>query len=301
MRYSYASIIQDAQKARWKIDDVLASVHDIDFGRMLLPDALVRVDQLSFLGPDQRRCANQVRAHAYLQLFALVERFILPFVMMHAGSALHSSSEELLALMQFGEEEAKHITLFERFSEAFEFGFGSVCEIIGPADEIAGTVLAEPPLAVALITLHIEWMTQEHYLRSVRGDPSMDPRFKELLRAHWVEEAQHARLDTLLINRMVSDRSQRERDQAIAAYLRIIETFRRGLRSQVELDLEAYSRAAGSLEDAHRDEWRACQRAAYNEAFLSVGMTHPRVLAVLDQHFPGGASRVRKRAAELVG
>ena len=86
-----------------------------------------------------------------------------------AADALRSSAERLLAIMQFGEEEAKHIALFERFAEAFEFGFGSACEVIGPAADICDQVLAEDPLAVGLLTLHIEWMTQEHYTAGVRG------------------------------------------------------------------------------------------------------------------------------------
>ena len=61
--------------------------------------------------------------------------------------------------------------------------------------DVAGMVLAEHPLAVALAVLHIEWMTQEHYLRSVRGSVEMDPKFKDMLRFHWVEEAQHARIE----------------------------------------------------------------------------------------------------------
>lgn len=46
--------------------------------------------------------------------------------------------------------------------------------------------------------LHLEWMIQLHYVDSVRADEALDPQFCSLLRHHWMEEAQHAKLDTLI-------------------------------------------------------------------------------------------------------
>ena len=285
MSYSYTSILRDAQKARWSLDDVLGSVHALDFSRPFLPDALVHVDALELLDEAARLRANQIRAHSYVRTFALVERFILPFVMMHAGECMHGATERLLALMQFGEEEAKHIALFERFSEAFEFGFGATCEMVGPEQEIAWSVLAEDPLGIALAVLHIEWMTQDHYLRSVRNAEEIDPEFRNLLRFHWVEEAQHARLDTLLIEDAVASRSDAERRAGLDAYVRIVEGLAGVLGQQVELDIEAFVRAGGSLAPTQRDAWRGRQTAAYHEAFLHAGVIHPRFRAVVDRHF----------------
>jgi hypothetical protein len=285
MSYSFTSILRDAQKARWSLDDVLAGVHTLDFSRPFLPDALVHTDALDFLDEGARLRANQIRAHSYVRTFALVERFILPFVMMHAGESMHGATDRLLALMQFGEEEAKHIALFERFSEAFEFGFGANCEIVGPEQEIAWSVLAEDPLGVALAVLHIEWMTQDHYLRSVRNAEEIDPEFKNLLRFHWVEEAQHARLDTLLIEAGVAARSEAERRAALDAYVNIVEGLATVLGQQVDLDIEAFVRAGGSLRDHERDAWRRQQTGAYREAFLHAGIVHPRFRAVVDRHF----------------
>jgi hypothetical protein len=71
-------------------------------------------------------------------------------------------------LLQFAGEEAKHIHLFKRFREEFELGFGSSCSVIGPPEAVAQAVLAHDPLSVALTILHIEWMTQRHYIESVR-------------------------------------------------------------------------------------------------------------------------------------
>jgi hypothetical protein len=41
------------------------------------------------------------------------------------------------------------------------------------------------------------------------GDESLEPSFKRLLRFHWMEEPQHARLDGLLVWSSISSRSRR--------------------------------------------------------------------------------------------
>ena len=78
-------------------------------------------------------------------------------------------------------------------------GFVTPCETIGPPQEIARAILSHHPLGIVLVILHIEWMTQRHYLDSVRDDQGFDLQFKRLLRHHWMEEAQHAKLDTLIV------------------------------------------------------------------------------------------------------
>lgn len=291
--YSYSSILADSQRARWSLDEATERVKDIDFQRRFLPDALVRVEALDFLGPDEQRVVNHIRAHSYLRLFALVERFILPFAVMHAGAALHRSHEELLALMQFGEEEAKHIALFERFSQAFELGFGCYCEIVGPSEDIVGAVLAEDPLAVALLTLHIEWMTQDHYLRSVKDATDVDPAFTYLLRCHWMEEAQHARIDTLLIEKLAPERSDAERERALSGYIGLVESLQKAFGQQVELDIEAFCRVGGRLTDAQRDTFRRQQARAYEDVFLAAGLRHPRLRAVVDRQIGDPGRRLQ--------
>jgi hypothetical protein len=295
--YSFASIISDAQRARWSLDDVAVAVHEMDFSRPFLPERLVHTAGLECLDDHARLMLNHVRAHSYLRLFALVERFILPFAMFHAARAMRSSAEQLLALMQFGEEEAKHIALFERFSEAFEFGFGSHCGIVGPAEDVADQVLAEDPLSVGLLVLHIEWMTQEHYTASVRGETRIDEQFASLLRHHWMEEAQHARIDTLLLEEMLDEVAEHRRERALLGYLGLLDSIDALLGQQVELDLEALGHAAGSLSGAKRDRVRANQRASYQDVFLRAGIEHPRVQAFVHKRFGGQRELLEAHAA----
>jgi hypothetical protein len=295
--YSFASILSDSQRARWSLDEVAAAVHEMDFSRPFLPERLVHTAGLECLDDPTRLALNHVRAHSYLRMFALVERFILPFAMFHAAKAMRSSAERLLALMQFGEEEAKHIALFERFSEAFEFGFGSHCGIVGPADDVADVVLAEDPLSVCLLVLHLEWMTQEHYTASVRGETRIDDQFASLLRHHWMEEAQHARIDTLLLEEMLEDVAEHRRERALVGYLDLCGAVDGLLGHQVELDIEALGHVVGTLPGASRDRLRTNQRASYQDVFLRSGIEHPRVQAIIQKGFGSQRERVEAHAA----
>jgi hypothetical protein len=117
----------------------------------------------------------------------------------------HSTATTLL---QFANEEAKHIHLFKSFRTEFEAGFGMTCPVIGPED-IAKTGLAHEPLSVALLVLQVEWMTQSH-LDSVHDNRVPDPLFRSLLKHHWMEEAQHAKLDTLMVEALAEGRSLEE-------------------------------------------------------------------------------------------
>jgi len=201
-RYTYKEALGASEKIRWRVEDIIGGDKQLDFTKPFMPESLARVDGLTFLSPGERRLLNQIRGHAYLVIFGLVEEFILPFVIDHARPNLQGDDYRLRAFLQFASEEAKHIHLFKRFREEFEREFGMHCEVIGPPEEIARAVLAHHKLGVALVILHIEWMTQRHYLDSVKDDQQLDPQFKSRLRHHWMEEAQHAKLDTLWSNRL---------------------------------------------------------------------------------------------------
>ena len=174
------------------------------------------------LSDEEKLTLNHIRAHDYLSIFGLVEEFILPFLMDHVRPSLPDADDvRVRAMMQFAAEEAKHIQLFKRFHETFTKGFGQECEVIGPPEAVAKVVLAHDPLSVAMTILMIEWMTQSHYVESVRGDTRLEPSFVNLLRCHWMEEAQHAKLDTLMVQDMAKDMSQQQFKQAIDGFLEI--------------------------------------------------------------------------------
>lgn len=281
--FTYKAALRAAQRQNWKIEDLIGPGNTLDFSRRFLPEPLARVEGLAFLSADERRLLNQIRANGYLVTFGLSEEFILPFVLDHARPTLAVDDWRTRALLQFAGEEAKHIQLFKVFQREFEAGFGTPCATIGPPEAIASVVLAKPRLAVALLILHIEWMTQRHYLESTVEDNTLDTRFKALLRHHWQEEAQHAQIDTLLVEELVAQASEEERAAALAGYLEIGLFLDAGLAQQAEFDLASFERAAGrTLDERERRELLACQHQALRWTFLGSGMTHPRFLTALE-------------------
>lgn len=296
-RYDYREILAASEKARWTVDDLMGPGHALDFSRPFLPEPLARVEPLDFLTPEEKRTFNQVRANAYLCMFGLVEEFILPFVLDHVRPHLSGEDDRVRALLQFAGEEAKHIQLFKRFREEFEKGFGTACAVIGPPEAVAKAVLAHEPLSVALTILHIEWMTQRHYLDSVRDDSGLDPRFSDLLKHHWMEEAQHAKLDTLMVESLAGGMDPDALGRAVEGYLEIGGFIDAGLEQQMLFDLDAFERASGrKLTDAEREKAMAVQRQANRWTYLGTGMTHPELLLSLERLGPALREKVESVA-----
>lgn len=297
-QYSYEATLSASQKVNWQIDDIIGGGRHLDFDRPFLPESLAGVEAVDFLSRDEKRALNQIRGHGYLYTFGMVEEFILPFVLDHARPQLHGDDYRARALLQFAVEEAKHIHLFKRFREEFIDNFGSECEVIGPPEEIARTVLSHHPLGVALIILHIEWMTQRHYTESVRGDEGLDPQFCSLLRHHWMEEAQHAKLDTLMVESLAQTSGAGAISAGIDAYLAIGGIFDDGLRQQAEFDADALTRVSGRrFSPDERTALTAAQHQAMRRTFLGSGMTHPNFLATLEKLDPTARRRLETEIA----
>ena len=300
-RYTYQGTLAAADFVHWRIEDIIGGTKRLDFAKPFMPESLARVTPLSFLNGDEKRVLNQIRGHAYLSIFGLVEEFILPFVLDHARPHLSGDDYRVRALLQFAGEEAKHIQLFKRFKAEFEDGFGTSCQVIGPAEAVANAVLAHDPLGVAITTLHIEWMVQEHYVGSIKDNQSLDPQFKSLLKHHWIEEVQHAKLDTLMVQTLSEGRTEEEILKAVDEYLEIGGFIDNGLKQQVEFDLESFERATGRvLTDDEKSEFRVVQLQANRWTYLGSGMTHPRVLETLGDLTPKARERVDSISVNFV-
>jgi hypothetical protein len=291
--YTYQSALAASEGIRWRIEDIIGDDKRLDFTKPFMPESLARVEQLPFLTADEKKVLNQIRGNTYLCIFGLVEEFILPFILDYARPQLRSDDYRVRALLQFAGEEAKHIQLFKRFREEFEQGFGTRCAVIGPPEEIASAILAHDPLAVTILILHIEWMVQSHYVDSVRDNQVLDPQFKSLLRHHWLEEVQHAKLDTLMVEALGEDRTTEEFERAVEEYIEIGGFLDGGFAQQVELDMESFMAATGrELSESEKEEFRKVQRQANRWTYIGSGMTHERVLATLESFSPAARKRV---------
>jgi hypothetical protein len=295
--YTYQAALAASERINWRVEDLIGDDKRLDFSKPFLPESFARVERLPFLSSHERLALNQIRGLGYLYMFGLVEEFILPFILDHARPQVHGDPYAVRALLEFASEEAKHIHLFRRFRQEFERGFGTPCREIGPPEAVAKAVLAHQPLAVALTTLHIEWMTQRHWVESVNDHQGIDPQFKSLLKHHWMEEAQHAKLDTLMMESLARPLDVADIDAAVEEYLEIGAMVDGALVQQVDFDLDNFARATGrTLDGAEREAFVAAQLEGQRWTYLGSGMTHPRFAATLGELRPAAAERVAKVA-----
>ena len=292
-RYSYQAALAASESIHWRVEDIIGGEKRLDFTRPFMPESLAQTEPLTFLSQEEKRILNQIRGNAYLCIFGLVEEFILPFVLDHARPQLRGDDYRVRALLKFASEEAKHIQLFKQFRMEFEDGFGTICNVIGPPEAIAAAILKHDPLGVAITTLHIEWMVQRHYLESIKDDQDLDPQFKSLLKHHWVEEVQHAKLDTLMVEALAEGRTEAQIMSAVEEYLEIGGFLDGGLQQQVEFDLSSFEQASGrSLNETEAEEFRRVQLRANRWTYLGTGMTHEKVLDTLESLTPKARQRV---------
>ena len=293
--FNYEATLASSLRAQWQLDDVLRADQNLDFSRNFMPESLARTAAIETLNPFEQRVLNQISAHQYLSIFGIVEEAILPFVLDHARPLLAGDDWRVRALVNFAGEEAKHIHLFKRYHSAFVRGFPVECQVIGPADAIGAEILRHDPLAVGLVILMIEWMTQQHYLGSIRDDGDLDPLFKSLLKHHWMEEAQHAKLDGLMIEALAERYSAQEIEGAVDEFFEIGEFLDGGLKQQAELNHNALEAAAGrKLDD--RDTIAEQQLGASRWTYLGSGMSHPKFLDVVTRVAPEGGQRIVEAA-----
>jgi hypothetical protein len=295
--YSYQATLAATAATPWRVEDIIGGKHRLDFAKPFMPESLASVEPLTFLTRYEKRILNQIRGNTYLCIFGLVEEFILPFVLDHTRPQLLGDDYRVRALLQLASEEAKHIQLFNRFRQEFAEGFGAECAVIGPPEAIASAVLAHGPLGVALAILQIEWMSQRHYVESIKDDQDLDPQFKSLLKHHWLEEAQHTKTDTLMVESLAAGKSEEEIMKAVEEFIDIGGFLDGGLTQQVEFDMESFIRATGrQLSDSEKEEFRRVQLRANRWTYLGTGMTHERFLETVGNLTPKARQRIESIA-----
>jgi hypothetical protein len=290
---NYERLLAMSKRVNWRIEDIIGPDRPMDFGRPFLPESFARTGALTFLTADERLKLNQIRAFGYLSMFELVERCILPVIEEVAPSRPEQDPHRTPALRQFAEEEAKHIELFVRFRRAFTEGFAVDCGFIGPAEEIGAAIRNHGPLGVSLFVLGIELATQRHYLDSVEPAEDLDPQFRSLLRHHWMEEHQHAKLDAMVFHELAEGAAPDVLEQGVDDFLAIGGLVDCGLAAQVELDLASLEAAIGrSLLAAERERFVELQHQAMRWTFLGSALTNATFLDAVGAASPSGRARL---------
>jgi hypothetical protein len=112
-----------------------------------------------------------------------------------------------------------------------------------------------------------------------------------------MEEAQHAKLDTLIVGSLVDAGGEADVRNGLEDYGKIGAFLDGGLGQQVELDIGNFERATGrTLGNADRRRLKEVQHQAMRWTFLGSGMTHPRFLATLERITPAARRQVEELA-----
>jgi len=292
---TYQDLLEASRRANWRIDDITGGDKTLDFTRRFLPETFARTETLEFLNPGERLLLNHIRSRGYLAMFELLEQVIVPFMSDQARDERDETSYRAPALRNLVREENKHRELFRRILAEFDDSFGVECALIGPAPDIIAAVLAHGDMGVTMAVLALEWMSQDHYVESVKDDRTLDPYFKSLLKHHWEEELQHARLDELLLRSMAAAHTPPEIEHAVDEFFDIGGLLDGALGQQAALDLEALQRAAErKLSASEQEEFLRQQHQALRWTFLGTTMRNANFLDVIESL--GGAARRRVEA-----
>jgi P-aminobenzoate N-oxygenase AurF len=276
--YSYGGCLEQAYRVNWKIKDVLGTV-GFDPGRPWLPEELSGGRGIHCLNPEEKRKLTQVEMGAYAHLFGFLEAFIAPLM---ADLALDSEGEDpraFEALTNFASEEVKHMHLFREVARRVDDTLGFPLELIAGQGEFAHAALCRNKGAVLLLTSAIEWFTQQHYVSSMNHSDELDPLTREIFRCHWMEEAQHTRLDHLEALRLFKDMTASEREEAVEDLVWLLVALDGLLEQQARLDGQNLERHLGrGLTDPERSEVLEELLKAKRHGFIECGMIHPNFL-----------------------
>ena len=297
--YTYQECLDNSKRVSWLEDDVLAD-KNFDFSKRFLPNRLTGVDEIGCLNENEKLQLNQIMGNGYCHIFAFVEEFIIPTVTEEAMKDVYGDEVRARSLLRFAEEELKHQELFRKSVELFGQGFGSECGLIPGREEVAKAVRSKSKLAVMILTAIIEWFTQLHYIEHVRDDSDLDGLFRDLLRFHWMEEAQHAKLDTLLIGEEAEHLTLEERETAIDEVLELGGAIDGLLAQQIGLNIEALEKVTGrTFTAAEKEEITTKTQRAWRWTFLVSGLEHPNIVKAIGELTAQGPGKIEGVAAAL--
>ena len=297
--HSYADVLNSSLKVAWTERQVLDG-KNFDFARRFLPQRLSGVDDIRCLDDEEKLKLNQIMGNAYCHIFAYVEEYIIPQALEAAQRDIYGEETRLRTLLRFAEEESKHQALFRASMRLFESGFGVECDLIPGREEVARAVLGKSRLCSYLLTSMIEWFTQLHYVEHVKDRRDLDPLFQDLLRYHWMDEAQHARIDSLLITELCDEIGSEDREKAIDELLELGGAVDGLLSQQADLDIDSLARVTGRrFEDGERSEIKQHTLRAYRWTFLVSGLEHPKFVQIVSELTRDGRAKLEAAARAL--
>jgi len=297
--YSYPDILRNSLKVAWTERQVLDG-RDFDYSRRFLPNRFSGVDDIGCLDEREKLKLNQIMGNAYCHIFAYVEEYIIPQALEAAQRDIYGDETRLRTLLRFAEDESKHQEMFRRSTALFAKGFGVECGLIPAREEVARVVLSKSRLCSYLLTSMIEWYTQTHYLEHIRDRGELDGLFRDLIKYHWMDEAQHAKIDSLLIDEITSEISEEDRERAVDELIELGGAIDGLLSQQADLDLGSLEKAIGrTFSDREKAEIKQSTHRAYRWTFLVSGLEHPNFVKIVSELTRRGPAKLEAVARAM--
>lgn len=301
-RARYARLVHQSRTSEWKIDDDLIRGRTFDFSRKFLPDALSRVDRLTFLAADEARLLSQIQGRTYAYVFGLVERFISA-KMLDQGRA-HAFGDQLAleALVRFSSEEIKHQELFRRMETMIGSHLPAGYRQMADPDDVARAVLAASTWSVLALTCHIELFVQQHYAESIGPRDELCPLFKDVFKYHWSDESRHVVLDELEWRDEHARLSPANLDQAVNDLIALVAAVDGILQAQARADADYFIRSVPRHFSAEETtQIGASVLSAYRWQYIVSGVQHPHFRRLLtSMTTPAQMSRIQAALAPIV-
>ena len=277
----YAKCIEASKRIRWDIDRDVIRGREFDFDKKFLPDGLSKVNELTFLRPDEARFMSQIQGRTYANIFGLVERFIAAKVLDVTSDHKLGDQNALEALVRFADEEIKHQELFRRIERLCAKGMPEGYTFLPEPNAVATAVLAKSTWAVLALTCHIELFVLAHYRESIRA-ADVSELWKDVFLFHWKEESQHAIIDELEWRRVHAQLTADERDQSVTDLIDLVGAVDGILQMQAEADADYFVlRAGATYSAAQQTAIRDVLLEAYRWQYIVSGVKEPRFVEAL--------------------
>lgn len=295
---NYASIVAASERVAWTVDEIFAG-RRFDPSGPIVPPSWVGTHEIGFLDDRDHLVLNHCRAFSYVHLLGNFEDFVPVHLADVVREERHDDRAKIRALLRFGEEELKHQQLFLRAERVLEQSCGHAFGRYFDPQKARGAALTEailgyPPLPIFLMVLALEWGTQRHYVESVhRSHRRVDPLYVDLLKAHWVEEAQHTKCDMLQIARLASAMGPTELVRAFDDVIALGNLVDTAFVGQVDREIATLEAVTGRVfTDAEHAELVATLHWSLSGILAGVGLTHPSFVHVARELSPAGALRL---------
>jgi hypothetical protein len=197
-------------------------------------------------------------------------------------------------MLRFAEEETKHQRMFVVMNDRLAEGFGFRPGELPDREGVAKRVGENSPLAVHLVTITLEFLTQRHYVECFCEErDKLYPGFVKVFRLHWTEEAQHTRIDALEIRALAGNMSPSEIRTSVEEFIVILRTLQELLAAQDVLDLGSLEQVLDcTFEQAQRAELLAALNKEFLWVFILSGLEHASFQALYEEVIPAGCAGI---------